>query len=463
MMAQSQPGTPRPSNKDSNYQQNTPFPSRIEMMRTRPTLFPNDTSPYFSASKPLDNLFSSDKSTVLSVRIQSKMDRGFFLTENDWTCYRRNYFQVSSVFSLHGFNHYYSPNEPQIFVQTEETVLQPVHRFLLGISARVANNDKEIELIQHTPKRDKGPQYKPEPKVISPGGNLTMSSIANNQNIVTFERVQFKTATANNGKRRAAQQYYVCIVDLYAEIENGRRVKVGSVQSAPLVVRGRSPGHYADSQGRQQNAVHITQQQHLPQLHASEESRSYVPYPKPPISQPVMSNEYSQPYQYYVGYQYPHLPQQPPMINESNPPPNHATSPASHLPLPSPYSHHQPNYIVHENNHSEPYGNEFHASSPVDQKIHPFSMQTMDSHHNNGYDWQRARYNSSSSGSSSAPSPGSQQQEQPTNGNSNYFSQQSSPVQQLPSRPFSPPPVPYPYNNAKKYNDVPNLCNKQVS
>src|SRR6185295_14899842 len=125
-----------------------------------------------------------------------------------------------------------------------------VTQFLLGITARVSNSDKKIELVQHTPKRDKGPQMVPVPKPIRAGGNLNLSSVGSNSNIVTFERIQFKTATANNGKRRAAQQYYVVLVDLYAQVENGEQYRVATSTSAALVVRGRSPGHYADNHDR---------------------------------------------------------------------------------------------------------------------------------------------------------------------------------------------------------------------
>lgn len=171
------------------------------------------------------------------------------MADNDWTCYRRNYFQVSSAFSIQGTNHGLNDVETPCLVEVEGTY-HTVQQFLLGISARVSNSDKKIELVQHTPKRDKGPQMVPQAKAIRAGGNLNLSSVGSNQNIVTFERVQFKTATANNGKRRAAQQYYVIIVDLYVQCDNGEQYKVASSQSAPLVVRGRSPGHYADNHDR---------------------------------------------------------------------------------------------------------------------------------------------------------------------------------------------------------------------
>ncbi|KAI9481411.1 MAG: hypothetical protein EXX96DRAFT_566611 [Benjaminiella poitrasii] len=501
--AHSQPGTPHPEDNNNSLaeastdelsmfrQPSTSSPSLFgarNVVRGRASIFSTELSPYFSSTKPFDNLYASDQATLLTVRVQSKMDRGFFLADNDWTCYRRNYFQVSSVFSIHGFNHYYSLNEPRAFVKTtEDGLLQPVQRFLLGISARVANSDKEIEIIQHTPKRDKGPQYKPGPKPITPGGNLSMSSVASNQNIVSFERLQFKTATANNGKRRAAQQYYICMVDLFAETDRNQIIRVASCQSAPLVVRGRSPGHYADNQVRRpaysptshpipstagSNSNPITPHPTPPPMQ-SEPSRSlmFTSYPKSLNSQDAMmqqQHEYDQQqhsqqptYSYYSSYS-PYAAGMPPQ-----PAPSHqlsSSSPITHPPLPSPYAHHSaptsangpvPTYAIHDTtNHHDPYANEiYHHNAPTadEPKLHhhPFMQSTLESPHH-GYDWQRARYNSASSGSSSVPSPGAQ----PGEPQQNYFSH---PGQQSDGRLYSPT-TPTSYSSSviqqsRKYNN----------
>lgn len=202
----------------------------------------------------------------LDVRIQSKFDRGFFVADNDWTCYRRNYFQVSATFSIQGFPLYYHHGQHDaelgcLVRSGEDDQLHEVRGFLVGISARVADDDKSIPLIQHTAKRDKGPQCSPEPKPIRPGGDLNLLTRVSSspgalldQSVVTFERIQFKSATANNGKRRAAQQYYVLLVELYAKLASGRLVKVASNRSAQLVVRGRSPGHYSERNGKEEGA-----------------------------------------------------------------------------------------------------------------------------------------------------------------------------------------------------------------
>ena len=182
------------------------------------------------------------------------MDRGFFRADQDWTCYRRNYFQVSSTFDVHGMNYMIQgPELPCLLKKSDTQELLQVDYFSIGVCARVANHDKKIELVQHTPKRDKGPQMVPGPRPVRSGGNLHLASVGANNNIVTFERLQFKTATANNGKRRAAQQYYEIVVELYANFTNAEPLRVATCTSAALVVRGRSPGHYADSHTRFKN------------------------------------------------------------------------------------------------------------------------------------------------------------------------------------------------------------------
>jgi len=227
----------------------TPFQTGAARKRRTDVLgFAQDAGPFFSPTQQHYNIYSMDRSLSYKLRINSKVDRGFFLADNDWTCYRRNYFQISSAFSISGATHNINEADIPCLIEVDGQ-FHAINQFLLGITARVSNSDKKIELVQHTPKRDKGPQMVPVPKAIRAGGNLSLSSVGSNSNIVTFERIQFKTATANNGKRRAAQQYYVVMVDLYAQTESGE-YRVATSTSAPLVVRGRSPGHYADNHDR---------------------------------------------------------------------------------------------------------------------------------------------------------------------------------------------------------------------
>lgn len=349
----------------------------------------------------------------LTLRIQAKMDRGFFLADNDWTCYRRNYFQVSGAFSIHGLNNnpYYHPDQQQCLVQVDGQFL-PVSNFSMNISARVSNSDKKIELVQHTPKRDKGPQTTPTGKLIIPGGNLNMSSVSGaNQSIVTFERIQFKTATANNGKRRAAQQYYVCLVDLYAEIEDTKqKIKIASCQSAPLVVRGRSPGHYSDN-----NTNHERYENNLaaPQQQPQDERFNPSTFSRPPLASPggppppVMGPDYASPYyQQYSNYSHFNPMQTPPpppptgMMMGSAPPTPTANQ---HPSLPPPQT--QNNYMVPSMTTSDPSS----SSSSPDLYNNNEERSNIQMHVENSTEWNRSRMNSVGSNQSPA-TPYEQQQ-----------------------------------------------------
>lgn len=398
----------------------------------------------------------------LSVQLQSRMDRGFFMAENDWTCYRRNYFQVSSAFALYGPNRYYIEQGSQCFVRAENGALYNVRRFLLGISARVSNSDKAIELVQHTPKRDKGPQTTPQPKPITPapGGDLSMSTMGTNQNIVTFERIQFKTATANNGKRRAAQQYYVCVVDLYAETETGERVKVATSQSAPLVVRGRSPGHYADTQERTANHPPAPQPPSPPQQQQPQhEEQHRYGFPRPPYTPPgMMPGEYGHSYQYYPSFGPSVLPPTMMMSNAPPTPTQHTpTSASQQHPYPymlsgisSPGSSSSPHvyngeFAVANNNSGAIHHDEAsHPSTPgntnSEMPVDPSAAAAAAAAVAVAADWPVARSRMNSSSSTQQAS---------------YFTPSSSQTSA-----FSPTT---PYVDARKYNSVNNICNQQAS
>ena len=242
--------------------------------------------------------------------VHAKVEKGFFLAPGDqkWTCYRRNYFSVNCSFELHP-----NINNARMYLKrTSSNTTEQVQAMGMRLSAAVdGSGGKNIELIQHTPKRDNGPKSKIEVVKVSPtptsgrqehtlspngiyqvpistfhptgavpspflplqntaessasssssnqssqisgsypyataGGHLPMPGQNTNH---TFERVQFKQATANNGKRRASQQYFHLIVELFADVRKDGSdtptwVKVAQRVSEKIVVRGRSPSHY---------------------------------------------------------------------------------------------------------------------------------------------------------------------------------------------------------------------------
>ncbi|KAL2396933.1 hypothetical protein ABEF93_004956 [Exophiala dermatitidis] len=226
---------------------------------------------------------------VLTVRnqqlipeITASIQKGFFQVDRKWTCYRRNYFAVTCSFTFknHGA-------EGPFYLQRNGHEEQ-IHQFAVSISAKTAltgNGESESRgLVQHTPKRDKATESVPGRHLISPtpnqsmgpngvylgagslyGGSQHMSSAMmgsyggafenSSANSIpplhTFERIQFQKATANNGKRRAQQQYFLVVVELSANIARSpgeeNWVVIATKESDPMVVRGRSPGHYKDN------------------------------------------------------------------------------------------------------------------------------------------------------------------------------------------------------------------------
>lgn len=251
---------------------------------------------------------------AVTPEIHAKVEKGFFLSSSDqkWTCYRRNYFSVACNFELH-------PNIPngRIYLKRNDNQEQ-IQAMGMRLSAAVdGSSGKNIELIQHTPKRDSGPKTKIDVSKVAPtptaGRNdhmvathgiypapmstfhatgavpspyLPMQAesnagtpslqhaqlppqygypsaashipVAGQHTTHSFERVQFKQATANNGKRRASQQYFHLIVELFADVRKDNSdtpvwVKVAQRVSDKIVVRGRSPSHYSNEGNNGQN------------------------------------------------------------------------------------------------------------------------------------------------------------------------------------------------------------------
>lgn len=225
----------------------------------------------------------------LSYDILASIPKGFFKVEDKWTCYRRNYFTVSCGFTFKT----HAPDGHVYLQRYSHSNLEQVTAYAVSISARTAavnNTDSEVRgLVQHTPKRDKATESVPGRHVVSPapasalhnhhgvgqngmfppphlspcmaGGldGFGHSSSQPPQTQYTFERIQFQKATANNGKRRAQQQYFHVVVRLEVSVHRpgGQEewVTVATKQSSPMVVRGRSPGHYKDTRRDSQSSM----------------------------------------------------------------------------------------------------------------------------------------------------------------------------------------------------------------
>ncbi|KAL1297007.1 hypothetical protein AAFC00_004602 [Neodothiora populina] len=239
---------------------------------------------------------------IVKPNIQVMPTKGFFTAQGHWTCYRRNYFGLNAWYDLGFLAH-----NTLLYLDSK-----PIKAFALHLSATIDGQEgKNVELVQYTPKRDLGdktpiaitrvapsspgvpPSMNPNstyvgmsayqlngmygcpflplqnerdpesPETPNSANQLSMSptssgfphgsgSVQGDIPRHSFDRVQFKGATQNNGKRRASQQFYILVVELLADVRGDDAnepdwTRVASRPSDKLVVRGRSPSHYKDS------------------------------------------------------------------------------------------------------------------------------------------------------------------------------------------------------------------------
>ena len=159
------------------------------------------------------------------------------------TCYRRNLFQVTGSITL--------PRNLR-YILTEMGDRVPILGQELQISATESVENGAVKLISvpwKTPVNNAGPI--PEEKVEREPNSLPLD-IMSNQDMdaefatfpIAWKRLQFRIATANNGRRRELQQHFVVRLKLVVTLPNGAKIPVAEARSAAVIVRGRSPRNF---------------------------------------------------------------------------------------------------------------------------------------------------------------------------------------------------------------------------
>ncbi|KXX78041.1 Protein pacG [Madurella mycetomatis] len=158
------------------------------------------------------------------------------------TCYRRNLWQISGQITL--------PRHVANYVD-DQGRQAPVVELAASISAIESIEGKATEMITIPWKSSNAALGAEEPKMPSPPPvvPLDLSSghevDGNHVSVpVSWKRLQFKHATANNGRRKGLQQHYVVQINLLVKTKNGEHIKVAEIQSGPVIVRGRSPRNF---------------------------------------------------------------------------------------------------------------------------------------------------------------------------------------------------------------------------
>ncbi|KAJ4205549.1 NDT80 domain-containing protein [Fusarium falciforme] len=157
------------------------------------------------------------------------------------TCYRRNLWQCSGQITL-----------PRIItnVMNEQGQHVQIFELMASITAVESIEGKSTEIIS-IPWKNANPQGGEDSKAVSAPPNITLD-LSTGQELdahrvslpVSWKRLQFKHATANNGRRKGLQQHYVVKISLLGKTQTGEFIKIAEIQSGPVIVRGRSPRNF---------------------------------------------------------------------------------------------------------------------------------------------------------------------------------------------------------------------------
>ena len=159
------------------------------------------------------------------------------------TCYRRNLFQVTGSITLPRGLRY-------ILTDTGERI--PIVSQELAVSATESVEGHAVKLISvpwKTPANNTPPI--PEDKTEKEPNTIPLD-IMSNQDMdadyatfpIAWKRLQFRIATANNGRRKELQQHFVARLNLIATLTTGMKVSIAEIKSSAIVVRGRSPRNF---------------------------------------------------------------------------------------------------------------------------------------------------------------------------------------------------------------------------
>ena len=166
------------------------------------------------------------------------------LVQPELTCYRRNLFQISGTATI---------PRGSLSVITERGERMLIMSLDVAVSASESVDGHPVKLIvipwktppPNSPEVGHGQEHEPASIPLlpfeegSPEVNSEFSVYP-----IAYRRLQFRIATANNGRRRELQQHFTLHLNVVATLANGSKINICETSTAPIVVRGRSPRNF---------------------------------------------------------------------------------------------------------------------------------------------------------------------------------------------------------------------------
>lgn len=203
-----------------------------------------------------------------SISMSAQLHGMFFLAESPWTtspaensppqqgaeltCYRRNLFQITGSVTL--------PRSLR-YIMTEQGDRIPILAQELTVSATESVEGNSVKIISvpwKTPAANNNngnttnPPVEEAPAKVEKEPPSIPLDIMAGQDLdtdyatfpIAWKRLQFRVATANNGRRKELQQHFVVRLKVVATLSTGAKIPISEIHSAPVIVRGRSPRNF---------------------------------------------------------------------------------------------------------------------------------------------------------------------------------------------------------------------------
>jgi acid phosphatase len=215
-------------------------------------------SKYLSFSMPQYNFTLLDDSfRRSSVNINAQLHGMFLLAESQWpvtddtpapppelTCYRRNLFQITGSVTL--------PRNLR-YVFTDDGSRIPIYELELAVSATESVEGNSVKIISVPWKTaTNGDASKSDDKAEREPPTIALDNLSEQDldtDFATFpiqwKRLQFRIATANNGRRKELQQHFTLHLKIMASLSTGGKISIAEAHSGAVIVRGRSPRNFA--------------------------------------------------------------------------------------------------------------------------------------------------------------------------------------------------------------------------
>lgn len=161
------------------------------------------------------------------------------------TCYRRNLFSITGTITLPRTLRYIVTDQAeQIPILSQELALCATES-IEGNAVKIISVPWKTSATTAAPRPlDDKTEREPTsmPLDITSGSSDADPEYANFP--IAFKRLQFRVATANNGRRRELQQHFSLRLRVMATLATGAFIPLCEIASGSIVVRGRSPRNF---------------------------------------------------------------------------------------------------------------------------------------------------------------------------------------------------------------------------